>query len=332
VRAWSAALALTLALGCAAEERPAGRAPAGGEERAAPGDVAEVGSAAPDGAPSGWLSAARADYDAGRYAEAAERLRRGTRLGTRGLQNEEGLFLLGESLFRAGEYEEAYFAYRRFLEQYGDSPRHEEVTGRCFEIGRRYAQGEALTTTLGIEGTDYHFGRDVLRAFQHENDRHSLADDAMHLCAESYFSEGEYEQAITNWLRLLQEYPESEWAQFAEYRLALAHYARSDGVQYDKAPIAAARQSLIGYARRHPQGDHIAAGEEQLRAIEEELASHELGIARHYRRWGHALSAKIYYEAILREYPRTAAAGEAKSELVLVAQAQPPAPPGPDDD
>ena len=108
---------------------------------------------------------------------------------------------------------------------------------------RRFAEGRAERPTwlLGIRMTDRAFGIEVLEEFHRARERHVLADDALYLIGVAHLAENEPELAIASWQKVVDDYPKSEWADPAEYRIGLAFVAMSAGPEYDKA-----RQSGVG--------------------------------------------------------------------------------------
>src|SRR5690606_28196753 len=111
---------------------------------------------------------------------------------------------------------------------------------RVFQIGQLFCLGQARRPNwLGVETEDRELGISVLTKFVEGRERHARADAALHAIAQAQLALGEWEDAVDSWRRLAREYPESEYAQTAEYRIALTTLAASDGVEYDKGPVEA---------------------------------------------------------------------------------------------
>lgn len=242
----------------------------------------------------------------------------------------EYLFLAAECALGAKDHFIAHRAYRRLLRLYPNSPRYPRAIERLFLIGRLYAQGKAQKPSwlLGIDMRDREFGIKTLEAFQKGRERHPLADDALHYIALAQLHLGEWELAIQAWTSLGRLYPKSEWADTAEYRVALTMVeSMSDGPVYDKAPITTGIKRLKAYIKTHSTGDHIVEANAALRRVEEALGEQLLAQVRFYLRRSRTYSALVYLAAIQREFPRTDAAKEAKTLQAKIPKTSPPGPP-----
>lgn len=323
-----ALVALCLALvGCgAAEERPR--------------DLPPEGPFTPEVAPitSGALApdelAARQHLVEGRYREAYSAFRDLGTYESDPTRRAEFLFFAAEAALGAGEHEDAYETYRRLLRRYPSTPRYPLVVERIFLIGRLYAEGRAESTTwfFGVSMTDRALGVEILEEFQKARERHPLADDALHSIALARVAQEEHGLAVDAWQKLMDEYPRSEWAETAEFRIATTFAAMSDGTDYDKRPLLTALQRLRRYTERHPTGNHVQEARAEIAELEEALAGHQLEVARFYLRRDERYSAVLCLEEILREYPRTDAAREAGRLKGSMPQVQPPPAREPDDE
>lgn len=246
----------------------------------------------------------------------------------------EFLFLAAESALGSGDHYLAYFRYARLLKLYPGTERYARAVERIFLIGRLYCEGKATKPSwlLGIEMSDYEFGVQALERFQRERERHVSADDALHYVALAYEELQNEELAIESWSKLVRFYPESEWAETAQFRASLATMRISDGVRYDKGPLLRGLQLLEGYAQQHPQGNHITECLERIAALREELAGQLLRTARYYYSANQLYSTQLYLTAILRDYPKTGAAGAAQTLAAKIPRTSPPAAPAPPKD
>ncbi|RMG17786.1 MAG: outer membrane protein assembly factor BamD, partial [Planctomycetota bacterium] len=268
-----------------------------------------------------------------RYAEAGELYASLSRSDPSPEHRAEFAFAAAECAFARGDYYAAYRLYSELLQRYPTTPRFAGVVERVFTISRLFAEGRATKPSwlLGAELTDRSFGVELLTAFQKARERHPLADDALHHKALALVELGEGDEAIEVWQKLIDDYPDSEWLETAEFRIGVTMLARSEGPEYDKRPLLAALERLRSYARKHPNGDYIQEASQRIAAIEEDLAGHWLEVARFYLRRDRIYSARIYLEAIGREYPRTRAAQRARALLEELPPSSLP-PPRPDPD
>jgi outer membrane protein assembly factor BamD len=314
-------LLLLLVVGCAA-------GPEARDEEPFHPEVAPITSSteAPDEV------AARALMVEGRYAAAFEAFRTLATFEPDPGRRAEFIFFSAEAALGAGAHEDAYEQYRKLLRRYPATPRYPLVLERLFLLGRLYAEGRAEATTwfFGMPMSDRSLGIEILEEFQRARPQHPLADDALHEIGLARLAQDEHGLAIDAWQKLMDEYPESDWYETAEFRIGTTFAAMSDGVEYDKQPLRTGLLRLRRYVDRHPTGgNHLAEANAEIARLEEELAAFQVDVARFYLRphRDRPYAALIYLEDVLREYPRTEAAKEAarlKADLGVVAAPPPP--------
>jgi len=213
------------------------------------------------------------------------------------------------------------------------APRFPMIVERIFLIGRKFCLGRAEKPSwlLGISMEDQEFGVQILERFQGARERHPLADDAFHYVALARLDLGDWELAIDAWERLRREYPKSEWAETAEFRVGLTMLGMSDGPRYDKAPLLSALERLRLYVKRHPTGNHSKEAQVEIERVEEEIAQHRLGVARYYLRQDQDYSADVYLSSVQKDFPNTKAATEAlRLQNTMPRTSPPPAKPPPE--
>ncbi len=321
-----AGVLLAVAAGCAAP-------PPASEEVAGPPPRTLVASAAlGDCAGAGWrdtqlrtgafrrseeLKGKAADAqklaDAGEHAAAAEAFESVYRFSPRGKLAEDSLYLAAEEYFKSEQHYHSLELFDRLLVLYPTTGHYPDVLQRQYEIGKLFIEEKAKKPSwlLGIGKTDTAYGIEVLEKFVKLRDRHPLAPQALYMIGETHIRSDDPELAIESWQRLVKDYPQSAWARLAEYHIALAFISLSYGVDYDKRPIMTGLKRLNAYVKKYPAGDKAAEARERLKALEEQLAQHDLLIAKKYARKEKYRAAQIYLTTIRRDYPETDAAKEA---------------------
>jgi DNA repair protein RecO (recombination protein O) len=278
------------------------------------------------------MEKARAIAATGDHGAATEAYEAVYRTAPRGKVAEESLFQAAEEAFFAGRHFHALELYTRLVALYPSSAHYPEIDERTFQIGKLYVEEKAKKPSffLGIEHDDTSYGIEVLEKFVKARDQHALAPEALFLIGEAHVKQDEPELSIESWQRLVKDYPRSSWSRLAEYKIALAFCSLSYGADYDKRPLLTGRKRLQNYVKKYPAGDNVEEAKARLLELEEELAQHDLTIAKKYASHDRFRSARIYLLSILnpdRGYPGTKAAAEAKS--LADVWPDPPDPPGP---
>lgn len=279
---------------------------------------------------------ARSALQVGRYEEAGKAYYALAQLEADPRLRSEFLFLSAESALGSQDHYLAYFRYARLLKLYPGTPRYGSAVDRLFLIGRLYCEGKASKPSwlFGISLKDLEFGIEALERFQRERERHRSADDALHYVSLAYQALSNEELAIESWSKLRRFYPESEWAETAQFQSAMSEITRSEGERYDKLPLVSGLRLLERYAAEHPKGNHVSAALAKAKSIREQLAGQLLRTARYYCSADHYYSTQLYLTTIIRDYPKTEAADEAKEmakEVETATAKAPPAPPAPED-
>jgi outer membrane protein assembly factor BamD (BamD/ComL family) len=135
------------------------------------------------------------------------------------------------------------------------------------------------------------------------------------LKADYFFAVGDMDLAQDEYVNLAHEYPNGRYVQLAMLRGAEAAAAAFPGIKFDDRPLLDAQ---VRYRQVQSTFPHYAGRErvgDRLEGIRQERAEKDLDIARWYQRTRHGGAAEFYYRQILKDWPGTLAADEARREL-----------------
>jgi outer membrane protein assembly factor BamD len=160
-------------------------------------------------------------------------------------------------------------------------------------------------------------------------------------------------QAVAEYKDFETFFPYLEEASLAQFRVAMAHYRQMEKPDRDTTQAQLAEQEFQTYLLKYPQGPQAAEAEQRLREVQEVLAEGEYRIADYYYKRGsyHASAARLteiadryplyshadealwmlarsadryeatkhyaaeYYARIVRDYPLSPHAADAKAKL-----------------
>lgn len=266
------------------------------------------------------------------YAAAAKKFRAAAARWPDSKLEQDALFYLAESEFFDKQYPEAVDAYDRLLERYPNSPHLDKVVRRQFDIARyweKYHQYDpAWPTTPNLFDETRPLFDTLGRSLRtYENIRLNdptgpLADDSIMAAANSYFLRGRYNDADYQYELLRNEYPRSEH-QFEAHILGLQCKLRMyQGENYDAAPLTDAKK-LVKQLKSQFAGELSPEERERLADVEAQLnlkfAERDYRMAKFYDDTEHYGSAKFYYAQLLRKYPGTPLAEEARERYLAIA-------------
>lgn len=320
----AALISLVALVGCTAP--PAGEAPDVGPPPRVPSAQAALGDAAgatwsdarpkPAAAPDAQPGLARGKTlaDAGEHAAASQAYEQIYRESPRSRLADDALYSAAEEAFLAGQHYRALELFDKLLVLYPTTPHYPQVLERQFQIGKLYIDDKAKKPSwlIGVEKSDAGYGIEVLEKFVKQRDQHPLAPQALYLIGEAHLRGDEPELAIESWQRLVKDYPGTPWARLGEYKIALAFISLSYGVEYDKRPLLTGLKRLTAYTKKYTTGDNYQEAMQKKKDLEELLAQHDLATAKRYADNGKPRAAQIYLAGVVRDYPQSDAAKEAR--------------------
>jgi tetratricopeptide (TPR) repeat protein len=148
-----------------------------------------------------------------------------------------------------------------------------------------------------------------------------LADDAIMATANSYFRRGRYTDADYQYDLLRKEYPRSDH-QFNAHVLGLQCKLRKyQGPDYDGTPLEEA-ELLVRQQRTQFAGELDLDQRQKLAEIDAEvrraLATREYAMAEHFDNLEEYGSAKFYYAQVVKNYPTTPLAVQARERIAAL--------------
>jgi tetratricopeptide (TPR) repeat protein len=174
--------------------------------------LAAACSAAPLEDPQGALARMEGLAAEGRDEEASELANRIVASPDVSAQDRaEAAFQGGEIEMARGRHARAFEQYRYVLENAPWSTHASTIEKRLFEIGRIMLFDESYSGFFDDRGR----GVDALETLVAHFRSSDRADDALKLVGDYFASDevGEYAEATLSYLRVVDEYPESEWAE-----------------------------------------------------------------------------------------------------------------------
>jgi outer membrane protein assembly factor BamD (BamD/ComL family) len=192
----------------------------------------------------------------------------------------EAAFMAGEAEHARGREGAAFDRYRWVLENAPWSEHAAVIESRLFEIGKTMLFGSSYSGWFD----DRARGVEVLETLAVHFRASDHADDALKMVGD-YFS-GEdvaaWGEASLAYLRVADEYPDSEWAERCLWLAGHCRLRESEGAVYDRNEALLARQLLERSISTHPHGVAVREAKADLAECRERLAQCELIVADFY--------------------------------------------------
>lgn len=178
-------------------------------------------------------------------------------------------------------------------------PQIHDEGGRLDLARRLYAKGDA---SLAIE---------VLAPFSTSGSGSANVDEAVYLLGLCHLKAKDYAAAQGDFERLVRDYPESDSAASAEFRMGEALWGQSRGPDFDQEYTLKALDQWMAFRRDHP--DHWLADEATRRIAQARtrLATKLYRTGDLYVKLKEYDSARRYFRNVLTEYSESPVYGEA---------------------
>jgi outer membrane protein assembly factor BamD len=171
------------------------------------------------------------------------------------------------------------------------------------------AERLAVAKTLSSEGNCV-VAIDLLKGYIATNAGSAEVDEAIYFLAECHMKTRDHASAAIEYERLLRDYPESDSAAAASFRLGDALFGQTRPIDFDQEYTVRAIRQWDGYLRAFP--GHWRNEEARRRVMESRtrLAQKALDTAELYLQLRLFDPARVYYRLVTTEYGDTPKAGE----------------------
>ncbi|HOD48593.1 MAG TPA: outer membrane protein assembly factor BamD [Candidatus Hydrogenedentes bacterium] len=241
---------------------------------------------------------------------------------------DDNQFLRGEINMRQGDYLDAANEFQQVITNYPDTDLYDTVIKKQYEIGDKfYALGEKR---MGKRWTLFR-SRPFKKAIQiysmviDNQPFQEAAAEAQYKVGLCHFTRDEYVEAAYEYQRVLEDYAGSDWVDDASYGLAMCYYEASLSPAYDQTRSRLAIEAIDEFKSRFPEDERTQGLDEKREEMREKIARQRLLTARFYEKRRRFDAARIYYEAVVEQFPDTAAATDAKDWLDKTVQGEPAA-------
>ncbi|MFC1658789.1 tetratricopeptide repeat protein [Candidatus Omnitrophota bacterium] len=264
--------------------------------------------------PAEQLDSALQLYGEGKLKEAQSEFERLLQHYPKSEQAAEAQYYLGAILEKQGKLYEAYLAYQKVIDKYPFSSRISGIIEKEFGIAESFMQGEkrkALGITLPVENPAIEIFRKVI-----DNSTYGpLAAEAQYKLGLILKSLGNYFEAEEEFGRVIKNYPQSEWVTPAEFQIAECRANISPSPDYDQEATREAKEKFQEFVLSHSDAALSLQAEENIRQLQEREAQGYYDSAVFYEKQRAYQAARIYYNIVIENYPRSPWAAKASEKL-----------------
>ena len=229
----------------------------------------------------------------------------------------EAYLIRGDAKTAQGDYYRSIADYELIAMVYPGTEQFVTALEREYSIAQQYIGGlyrKSSWTGFRLFPAD-DVGIELMIRIQERMPGSALGERASIVIGDYYFDKGEMEMASEGYDLFLINYPNSRQREWAMLRLIQASLARYKGPQFDPSGLTDAAQRLTEYQKAYPAAAEKIGAQALKVRITESLAEKKLATARWHARRGLERGAITLFRRVIRDYPQSAAAAEAVTEL-----------------
>jgi len=250
------------------------------------------------------------------YKEAVREFQKLLKHYPRAVQAPDAQYHIGLCLEEQDKLYGAFKEYQTVIDKYPFSELASTIVQRQYDIGNKLLENAnnrgAFIDTLA--GADYNV-IDVFKAVIKNAPYGDLAAPAQYKIG-LYLQEKQlYQEARDELEKVVNDYPDSEWAKAAKYQIAMVDSKRSTDAQYDQKVTQAAIEEFNDFVKTYPDAELSAQAKEEISQLREKEAENSFVIAQFYEKQKKYKAAKIYYQAVVDKFQNTSWASESLKKI-----------------
>lgn len=255
---------------------------------------------------------------------------------------EDVLFYYAESLFFSDAYPQAVDLYGQLVKKFPNSKYLQKTVAHLFLIAQYWEKLDAQNGLPALVPNMFDSTRprydtsgkalSIYRTIQQADPTGPLTDDALMAMAVANYMKEDYENAAFFFERLRKEHPQSEHQPKAHLLAIQAELSCYQGAQYDGESLDDVEKLVKASLYQFP--DELAGKQQEIlrtqETVREQRAERDFQMAEYYKSTRHYRAARFYYDTVIKEYPDTKYAVQARKRMQTI-QNRPanPAPPLP---
>lgn len=226
-----------------------------------------------------------------------------------------GLYLHAVALNGNGDPIKAFYYADQLLDTYPASAYFTQALELQYNMGDSLLGGRKLSI-LGLKVLDGESeGVEMMFRIQQRSPGAPLAERALRRTADYYFASGSFDLASDAYGAYASTYPRSPNLPEVLLRQAFSNYAQFTGVKFDPTPLVNARAQMNDLLAKYPEIAKRENLQSFIDSIDKTLARKLWVTADFYKRTDKPDAAKSTLQVLVREYPQTDEAQQAKQML-----------------
>ena len=165
----------------------------------------------------------------------------------------------------------------------------------------------------------YEDARTNFRRIVERHPNSSYAPRARFLMGEAFYREGEFDKAVREFETFMAFYPRHQIADLVQYRLAMSYYDQIKPIEQDQTLAAKALDQFKKLVKEYPESRYATDALAKIDICRGRLAQKEVWVAAYnLNQQGNVVGARQRLEKVIKEYGRTLVVPEAMFMLAEV--------------
>jgi len=253
--------------------------------------------------PSQQLELGLSLYAEKEYKEATREFKKLIKHYPRAHEAPEAQFYIAKILQDQNQIFEAFKEYQVVVDKYPFSERSADIVKIQYDIGETLLKGLGERNKIidTLAGADYNV-IDVFKTVIKNAPYGQLAAPSQYKIGLYLLEKKLYQEARDEFEKVMNDYPESEWAKAAKYQIAVTDSQRSVSAEYDQKITGAAVEEFEEFLDENPDAELSKEAKSQIMQLREKEAKNNFVVAQFYEKQKNYQAAKIYYQTIVDDY------------------------------
>ncbi len=224
------------------------------------------------------------------------------------------LFIEGERYFWQDRYSKALAKYEKLLKNHPTSEFAEPTMNRQFEMAKAYFAGRKKTVLGFIKVSGYPTGVEIMEKISDRtglDEPNSIGLKAAITVAEHYDATEQYYEGYIKWSEIASYWETGPVGKKALIRMAEDNLAAYNEARPNRRPLldtsrlTTAKTYFDKYAMLYPAEITEHDIPEKLKLIDEQMAMKEYTVGCYYRRVKKYEAARLYFDLVVQNWPKT---------------------------
>ncbi len=268
---------------------------------------------APKESPQEQLNFAKGYYEAQDYKTALVEFKKLIKYFPDSVEAPEAQFYSGLCLEETGKLYESYGAYQKIIDKYPFSPRTDDVLKREYIVAQKLL--DFKQSFAGIDFTGEEAAIEIFTKIIENSPYGHYAAASQYKIGLALKAKGYFRQATEEFQKVVDNYPQSEWEEPAKYQIAICASRSSLDAEYDQTLTKDAEDKFREFVKLHPDAELSSQAEEKISGLKDKEAESNYQIGKFYEKQKAYDSAKIYYNYVVKNFPKSSWALESLKRL-----------------